>query len=415
MENKPRLKTQLAALALAFTAIVPSLHAQLTLPTTDVSDGALNITNSGVTSIDLTLATYGISWTNNNAGNAGHGVYDPAQWAVVFKYSSVYIASNATVTFINNQTHAPVVWLVNGNVTINGTVNLDGQAGNNTDSQNLAEPGPGGFRGGGGPVYGYGPGFGPGGGSGPGYSGNYAATIYSYGNPQILPLIGGSGGSGAGAVNGCGGGGAILIAVTGTMNLTNGNLHATGGYNSGTTGSGSGGGIRLVAYQISGNASTSITALGGNNDTTIEGRIRLEANSVNGSPITKPATQVVSPDSPVIKIFPATNAPTVTIVNVGTMPVSADPKAIMSSGVNADDVTLVTTNVVTILLQTQNFPTNGMVTVYIKPRNNNSPETILPPATFDNGTTNLANWHVNTTLLYPGNAAHTVIQARATF
>lgn len=410
---KNLIKTKLAALALALTTAVPSLHAQqLTLPTTDVSDGALNITVS--TTIDLSRAVTVNNWTNSNTGtNVGNGVYDPAQWAVVFKYSSVYIASNATVTFINNQTHAPVVWLVNGNVTINGTVNLDGQAGNNTgnntDPNNLAEPGPGGFRGGGNIINGGGSGYGPGG----GFSG-YNSGIYSgsYGNPQIIPLIGGSGGSGFNGWNGNAGGGAILIAATGTMNLTNGNLHATGGYNFGNSGRGSGGAIRLVAYQISGNGSTSISALGGNGDNTIAGIIRLETISVVGSPNVSPTTQAVTPDSPV-KIFPATNAPTVTILNVTTKPVSADPKAVMSVNVNADDVTLVTTNAVTIQLQTQNFPTNGTVSVYIKPRNNGS-QTILT-ALFDNGTTNSAYWHVSTTLLYPGQPAHTVIQARASF
>src|ERR1039458_5857496 len=105
MENKAHLKIQLAALALAFTAAVPSLHADLTLPTTDVSDGALNITNSGTTVIDLTNAVTVNNWTNSSTGtNVGNGVYDPNQWAVVFKYSSVYVASNATVAFINHLT-----------------------------------------------------------------------------------------------------------------------------------------------------------------------------------------------------------------------------------------------------------------------------------------------------------------------
>ena len=157
---KAQNKIKLAALALAVTTFAPALHAQLTLPTTDVSDGALNVT--GVTNIDLRNAITVSSWTNSNAAtNAGNGVYDPAQWAVVFKYSSVNIASNGTVNFINNITHAPVVWVVNGNVTINGTVNLDGLAGNNSDQNNLTEPGPGGFRGGGSPALGYGQDLGP--------------------------------------------------------------------------------------------------------------------------------------------------------------------------------------------------------------------------------------------------------------
>ncbi len=56
------------------------------------------------------------------------------------------MASGATVTFKNHASCAPVVWLVNGNVTIVGTVSLDGQQ--NQPPGTLAEPGPGGFRGG---------------------------------------------------------------------------------------------------------------------------------------------------------------------------------------------------------------------------------------------------------------------------
>ena len=86
-----------------------------------------------------------------------------------------------------------MVWLVNGNVTINGNLNLDGKT-PNPDPLNLTEPGPGGFRGGGSPNYGNGPGFGPGGGT----NGSYTPGTYfgTYGNPQIIPLIGGSGGGG---------------------------------------------------------------------------------------------------------------------------------------------------------------------------------------------------------------------------
>ena len=86
------------------------------------------------------------------------------------------------------------------------------------------------------------------------------------------------------------------------------------------------------------------------------GRIRIEANSVLGSFSSNPNIAAVQPDSPVVKVFPATNAPTVTILNVGLTPVTADPKAIMSSGVNADDVTLITTNTVTVQLPNPKLP-----------------------------------------------------------
>ena len=79
------------------------------------------------------------------ASTPGAGVYDPNQWAVVFKYSSVIVDGVYTVTFKNHPSHAPVVWLVSGDVTLAGEVNLDGQPW--VYAPALAEPGPGGFRG----------------------------------------------------------------------------------------------------------------------------------------------------------------------------------------------------------------------------------------------------------------------------
>ena len=103
----------LALVAMFIAAIVPSSFAQIVVPS-DGSDGALNITTNTV--IDLSQAVTG-SWSANNSANAGRGIYDPTVWAVVFKYSSVTIASNATITFNNHPSTAPVVWLVSGNVT----------------------------------------------------------------------------------------------------------------------------------------------------------------------------------------------------------------------------------------------------------------------------------------------------------
>ena len=157
------MKIQIKAaslLAACLAAFTPSLFAQLLIPS-DGSDGALNVTANTV--IYLSQAVTG-NWTNNNTANAGKGIYDPNKWAVVFKYSSVVISNGATLTFSNHPTHAPVVWLVANDVTINGALSLDGQ--NSTvDAVNLPEPGPGGFRGGAEFVggNGRGSGFGPGG------------------------------------------------------------------------------------------------------------------------------------------------------------------------------------------------------------------------------------------------------------
>jgi hypothetical protein len=389
------MKIKILAIYASFiTAFAPQLFAQLNIPS-DGSDGALVISSDTV--IDLSQAVTG-NWTNNNTANAGKGVYDPAKWAVVFKYSSVNIANGATLTFANHPTHAPVVWLVSGNVTNNGNISLDGQAIGLTYSDE-AEPGPGGFRGG---TIGMG-GFGPGGGinyypyGSSGYVGYYSSPTYGYGNSQIVPLIGGSG---ATYGQSGGGGGAILIASSGTINIS-GSLHANS-----VNYFGAGGAVRLVAGQLTGNGSISVQY--GNGDA---GRIRLEATNTAGlnfslTPSVNPLSILASPFP--LTIWPATNAPIVqvtTISNVNanlTAPV--DPKA--SLGAGQDDLAIATTAAVTIGLQTSNFPTNGTVNVYIKSLS--AGQTVLP-ASFVSGNSNSANWQLVTTL--PVN--HTVIQARA--
>src|SRR6266498_2064736 len=98
--------TKLALLAITFAALALPARAQLTIPGADGSEGALNITSNTV--IDLGQAVTA-AWDANNTANAGKGIYDSNKWAVVFKYSSVTIASNATVTFVNHASRAPVV------------------------------------------------------------------------------------------------------------------------------------------------------------------------------------------------------------------------------------------------------------------------------------------------------------------
>ena len=83
----------------------------------------------------------------------------------------------------------------------------------------------------------------------------------------------------------------------------------------------------------------------------------------------------------------------------------------MSPNTGADDLAIATTSAVNIILQTRNFPTNGTVNVYIKPRN--SAQSILT-ASYVSGNTNQATWQVSTVLPYPtASQGHTVIQARA--
>lgn len=268
--------------------------AQLNVPS-DGSDGVLNITSNTV--IDLSLATTG-NWDANNSANAGRGVYDSNKWAVVFKYSSVNIATNALasssykVTFINHPSHAPVVWLVQSNVLINGVVSLTGKPKEGgVAALSPQEPGPGGFRGGASGPSGAGGGFGPS--PGPQNHPNYRS---SYGNPQILPLIGGSGAEAAGGENGPSGGGAILIAAGGTVTV---NGAITSKSSLGITeaiaysSSSSGGAIKIIANQILGS---------GMIDTERDGRTRMEANLISSQLNIFPNTVAV-PAGPINNAF----------------------------------------------------------------------------------------------------------------
>jgi hypothetical protein len=103
-------------------------------------------------------------------------------------------------------------------------------------------------------------------------------------------------------------------------------------------------------------------------------------------------------------IWPDATAPTVKVVSVAGQSAPIDPTAAM--GLSGDDLTIGTNNAVAILLQTANFPTNGTVNVYIKPRNGY--QSILQ-AGYVSGNTSLATWQLTTTLPL----GHTVIQVRA--
>jgi hypothetical protein len=374
------LLTALGALALA-----GAVRAAIIVPGANGTDGALNITANTV--IDLSQAVIGL-WDNDNTANAGKGVYDPAKWAVVFKYTEVNIAAGATVTFKNHASRAPVVWLVSGNVTVDGTVSLDGQG--SLPSPALAEPGPGGFRGGAGNLPNVVPaaGFGVGGGGytigGQGGQGLYVGGAYGskgdslgglppsdpYGNPSLIPLLGGSGGGGGWQqFGGAGGGGAILIASQGTM-LISGEIRATGGsgqplnWNSGT-GSGSGGGIRLIAQALSG--AGNIKALGGAGGGV--GRIRIErvANDASIIPLPDPSVIALSANATAL-LWPPSGAPEVRVVSIGAVNSPSEPRA--EFGTVGADVALPLTTATQVLVETKNVEQASQVKVRGTPRSN---------------------------------------------
>jgi len=369
MTMKTRILTVVVGLALTSVA-----SGAIVVPGADGSDGVLNIAADTV--IDLSKAVTG-NWDGNNSANEGKGIYDPDKWAVVFKYSSVTVASGSTVTFKNHPSRAPVVWLVSGDVTIDGTVSVAGNR--NVAPPGLAEPGPGGFRGATGD-YSTGvassAGFGPGGGARVAKGGSYgtspAGEPPAYGNPSLIPLIGGSGGSGSDGVGGGAGGGALLIACTQTITL-NGGISAAGGagasyYYSNTTGGGSGGGVRLVCSTLAGTGSCqALAGTGGANAAAGLGRIRLE-RVVNAN------TLQVVPDPSIVPLtegatallWPPAGAPEVRVVSIGGVAAPADPRA--SFGTEGADVALPQTATTEVLVETTNVEQASQVQVRVTPR-----------------------------------------------
>ncbi len=373
----------------------------------DGSDGPLNVTTANLV-IDLSQAPTA-AW-DTPAPQPGKGVYDPDKWAVVFKYSSINIASGRQVTFINHPSRAPVVWLVQGTAVIAGSIGLDGTVGT-SDPNNFAEPGPGGFRGGrlqvgsGGLNNAASAGCGPGGGQGTGGSdgggGGFGSTGtggsiggMSYGNQEIIPLIGGSGGHG-GLSNsgGGGGGGAILIAVNSTLSC-NGAIQARSGNfgsNGAEGGGGSGGAIRLVADVINGTCSFSATGgniSGGNNGGV--GRIRVEANNLLNLIATSSPPLASGLPNPV---WPPTNTPRIRTTLLGGQAIPADPRAGLLFP--NTDLAFSNPNPVTLQIDAENVPLNWTMQVRLVRK---SGAQTLTPATFLSGTEAASIWTANLTL-----------------
>jgi hypothetical protein len=404
---------------LAVLALAGSAYADITIPGADGADGAFEPTSD--VEIDLSLATTA-SW-DTPSPDPGAGVYDPEKWAVVFKYTTVNIPAGVTVTFRNHPTRASVVWLVQGDVTISGTIDLRGATGHSRlEIRSLAEPGPGGFRGGHGANISTSAstGLGPGGaalgdehcgGTGGSYgsqgevgdSGG-SAPGPTYGNPGVLPLVGGSGGTGGtgGELGngGGGGGGAILIASSTTITL-NGQINADGGAggisNQGWEdcgGGGSGGAMRLVADSIVGEGE--LRAIGGlgpggypyNNagGSGGAGRIRVEANQLSLSDPGNPAYVEGLPTEPAT-LWPGVSAPTVRVTSIGGVAVPDDPQA--SFEFPYGDVALATPEAVTLTIEATNLPTTSTVTVRVAPR---SGQDVIVPATFVSGDDQASIW-----------------------
>lgn len=370
----------------------------------------------------------------------------------ILNYTTVNIQLGVTVTFKKNTSNTPVYMLATGNVTITGAISVNATAANTITP---GKGGPGGFDGGIGATpsacggIGIGPGGGKtgaysttyggsgGGGGGFGAAGSIGATDAwgqvvggnggtTYGNVSILALVGGSGGGcGCGGGNsgggtgggGGGGGGAILIASSGTINLSgsitaNGGNGGAAGYGSGKGGGGSGGAIKLMANVINGDGTLSVSggsgssASGGGNSVPGGnggyGRIRLEAITLVRTAGTTPAYTYSSVPS---YVFPQ-KVPSLTIASIGGAVAPAVPAGQYSS----PDIVIPTgaINPINITVHASNIPVGTTVTLTIQPQVGNfSSATVILSGT-DESSTGSTNVTLSTQYT-------SVVMAKATF
>jgi hypothetical protein len=336
----------------------------------------------------------------------------------IFNFTTVNVPLGVTVTILPNAANTPVTMLATGDVTITGTVRVNGAAGGDpsTTAPGVnpgALGGPGGFQGGSGgtrdgatlPGTGHGPGGGVPATTGAAGSGSYPLQ----GNTtfvSLLPLFGGSGGGGGkgdGTNNGGGaggGGGAIVIAsstkitVPGSITAIGGAGGASGACVVRTSGSGSGGAIRLVAPQIMG--AGTLSAAGGLHPSGCggggNGRIRLEAFTLSFTGSSTPAYSPSGAPGPVTTASnPAvTNLPTIAFT-IGGIAAPATPIASYTTA----DVSLPqgTTNPVSVMLTTTNTPAPTTFIMTLLPQFGTG--TVLSVGT--SGTTASASGTVNVT------------------
>jgi len=363
------------SIGLTISLLIPSSAAAQFENLSDGSDGTIAYGCCSTFFIDLSEATTG-NWNDPvPAERQGKGIYDPNIWAVVYKYDSVTLHPGAALRFYNHGSGAPVVWLVKNDVVIhNGSLLILDANGNN--------PGPGGFAGGRGSrvTERAAGGFGPGGatlrpgapGAGGGYatagsSGNGAAEAggNTYGNAQIFPLIGGSGGAGQDVTSGNGdnggaGGGAILIVAQGKI-VVNGQIQANGASGGLGGGGGSGGAIRLIAPIINGTGTLSAIGADVGDRDGGSGRIRLESFNLALTDTGSPEASRGVPDNP-LKLFPDASTPSIRAVTLAGISVPSDPRPL------ANDVSIEQAGTYALNIQANNVPTDSTVEVYVTPR-----------------------------------------------
>lgn len=353
---------------------------------------------------------------------SSEGTYDAVNWVVRFDYTSVDIGNNATVTFVNHPSRAPVAWIVQGNVTVGqgALVNLSGAASTTglAGSTGYAEPGPGGFRGGRASATGYddvsSAGFGPGGargnpndtssnGSGGGYRENGGLggsqgvndVGTTYGGPAIFQLIGGSGGGGGrntgqayNSSGGGAGGGALLIAtdgaiaVYGSIRSKGGAITASGTYG----GAGAGGAIRLaslVQVTVGPTGALDVTgALANNGGAGGDGRIRIESPGIANIQGSVSAFASYGVPEPAFRTSP----PRLRVTSIGGQ--ATPPEGGLQAGLGfageSADMLFFDPGAVDIVVDSENLPLGSLV--YLRITRAKAHATVLGPLTLSSGT-----------------------------
>jgi hypothetical protein len=396
------IRVTLASLLVATSAFA---SAQIDIGTLDSSDGASTWSNP-FNPLFINLAEASTGTWDGISPVPGKGIYDPSKWVVVYKFSSINWGGNYGVVLQPHPSGAPAVFLCQGDVTITSNVSVPPQVGGF----------PGGLPSSNGTLGSAG--LGPGGGArssggqlaGPGsYSTRATGNVgwndggAVYGNPAILPLVGGSGaGSPAGAEGGHGGG-AILIASRTTMSIPSGGIFATGGYrNFVNDAGGSGGAIKLIANTFNSSAGVNLSAtgqyLGG------AGRIRIEANTFGPVPNSNPSASIATAGS-VAKIFATNLTPKSTITKVSGINTPVDPRGNFNA---IPDVNLTTAGTQSVEVTCENIPVDGSWSVFVRgvPRNG---EATTYTATYAAGNLAWSTWTVNV----PFTEGNQVLQVRA--
>jgi hypothetical protein len=341
--------------------VVSSAHAQALNSGSNGTDGALTLTSAGEVIFDP--VAMGLDTDRDN----------------VFHFTTITIGAGVIVKMpFNRLQGAPVIWLATGAVQIDGTIDLNGQRGADAASgllTRLSVPGPGGYPGGvgaGGPGFNSaGRGFGPGAGplsAGHAFPTSPALFAPAYGNALLVPLRGGSGGSGVGSFNtpggsGGAGGGALRIFSSTTIGV-NGAITADGGDGGGAGdsggGGGSGGSIHLIALTISGTGT--LSAAGGRYhgffsfDASV-GRVRLDAPSNQFSGV---SNALLTRGTPYNVPLPS-GMPSVRVTSIAGIAIAASPTGEAAT----PDATINQSGPVAVTIEAKNIPAGTVVQLRI--------------------------------------------------